>query len=99
MGNFPFEVFKTPHGVKNIEGPAPEEPHLAVYTDGPGGLATAIPPGAMMLRVLDSKVAHVADRMILVKVGRDTLDFKCACNNECKAWFRYTRVEHGKHSK
>ena len=64
-----------------LEGKPPEGPHLAVVTHS-SGLSMAMPPGAVIMQILDPKDPRKISRMILTKVSNGRWEFKCGCLDE-----------------
>lgn len=82
----------------NIEGDAPSEPHLALYTDE-SGLATAIPPGATLFLVEDPSRADKVFPMILLSVSKKALLFACACGDaSCTRKYKFVNNVSGMHA-
>ena len=67
----------------------PSEPHLLLYTDAQFQLAMPIPPGAVMGIVDHPTGLDVQHKMILVKVSKREIAFRCICNPNCHAVYRY----------
>lgn len=78
-------------------GDAPKGPHLAAVTDE-SGLATALPPGAMIHVVEDARDWRKVHRMVLVLVSLKKLVFRCMCNPNCTVVRTYTLREAGRHT-
>ncbi len=74
---------------------APPGPCIIGYTSF--GTASAFPEGAMMGIVNDPSVTHPMQRMILIKIHREHLIFKCTCNPGCTVQYRYNLDEKGRH--
>lgn len=60
-------------------GEPPKDPHLGILTDE-SGEATAIPPGALMYIIENPAKPDGVIPLILMKVSRKRLTFKCGCN-------------------
>lgn len=66
---------------KPNEGEPPRDPHLALITDFTTGLATPIPPGAVILQIMDPNRADGVTPLILTKVAIRGWTFRCACGD------------------
>jgi hypothetical protein len=86
-----------PFAPKAMEGEAPAQAHLAIMTDE-SGLWTAIPPGARMLIVEDPTRLDRIQPLILAKVTRTKLIFRCGCGEDtCTRIYVYAAAKAGWH--
>ncbi len=79
----------------HLEGEAPKSPHLIFYLGS--GMAQAIPEGAMVGIVNKPHIFDKRMKMILLRVHNDYLLFKCTCNPQCSAQWKYTMEARGSH--
>lgn len=79
------------------EGEAPKEPHLALITGVNEGMA--IPVGAVICIVENpSKLAGGVIPLILERVSKTRLSFRCACGNkQCTRDVRFEAKWRGHH--
>lgn len=83
--------------ISQLEGQAPEGPHLAVITDM-SGMALALPPGTVMLEVLDPTRPDRVTRMVLQEVKHGRWTFQCGCGNpHCKVKIVASLTQSGSH--
>lgn len=67
--------------INSLEGMAPSENHLAVYTDQ-SGLALALPRGTLMVIVEKLAKGDRATPIVLTDVAPMRIKFKCGCGKE-----------------
>lgn len=77
-----------PHDINDGGGQVPNKPHLGIPMGG--GEVMAVPIGAGFLIIEDPTNRSKILPMILTKVSRQKLSFKCACGRaECTRVFEY----------
>jgi len=83
--------------ISDLVGKVPEGPHLGLITDS-SGLAVAIPPGAVMLEIIDPTRPDRVRRLVVKEVKRGRWTFKCGCvNPRCTVEVTFRATETGSH--
>lgn len=83
--------------INHVRGRLLEKPHLGVITDE-SGEALALPPGAVMLEIIDAKRPDRINRLVLKEVKHGKWTFKCGCNNpRCTRVITFRATETGAH--
>ena len=78
------------------QGDVPNEPHLAVQMGS--GKGFPLPVGTQMLIVIDPKSPLGMQPVLLVKVAKDQLTFRCTCNPKCKQVIKMPFIRTGGHN-
>lgn len=81
---------------RTYDAAPPKKAHLGVYTS-PNVVAPLVVGCYMGVFPEGDKPLDSMGRMILWKVERKRLTFKCACNPTCKAVYVYSLREVGSH--